>query len=168
MYFSQKWILFKSPKQTSITVLFSHTIPNENLSNFFYQSRVDRPCVYECVWPCIVKGWCVFSVQVHALWFQNSLWGFGVLILRSHSWTQYRGAVYGGKRAGNRAWRSKAGQRRVEESRTDEKESLSRGGQNGERMNRGKLKRPENNIESSIRNTAEYTLVGHLRGTCKL
>lgn len=56
----------------------------------------------------------------------------------------------------------------MEESRTDEKESLSRGGQNGERMNRGKLKRPENNIESSIRNIAEYTLVGHLRGKCKL
>lgn len=139
MYFSQKWFLFKSPKANKYhCLIFSHN-PEWNPLDFFYQSQggVQQACV--CVWPCIVKGWCVFAVQVHALWFQNSLWGFGVLILRSHSWTLYRGAAYGGKRAGNRAWRSKAGWRKAGRKKR-------RVWMEQNRINRGEL----NDIESSI------------------
>lgn len=113
MHSSQKLILLKIPEPSKHhSLIFSYN-PKWKLSpNILCQSQV-WPAM--CVWerPCIVKGWCVLSLQVHALWFQNSLWGFSVVILRSHSWTEYRGAVCRGKRAGNRAWRSKGGWRRA-------------------------------------------------------
>lgn len=108
MHFSQKWILLKSPEANKYHRLIFSYNPKWNP----LQLLLSQPGMvsHVCAWPCFVKGWCAISIQGHALWFQNSLWGFGVLILRSYSWTSYRGALYEGKVAGKGVWRSKAWQ----------------------------------------------------------
>ncbi len=46
----------KALKQISITALFSHTIPNETLSSFFYQSQ-EGSALCECVRVCDPALW---------------------------------------------------------------------------------------------------------------